>query len=147
VITVGNYPDLASAQLAQSILDGEGIFTNIPDEHLAGIDWQMGTALHGVRLQVPPEDAERARELLSSVFPATQDEAEWEKLPASDATEEVCPSCGSNALGPPKWKNRLKAAALLFPPVLLLWPFFAAFGADRTCSACGRGARQDRSTV
>ena len=39
--TVGNFPDLVSAQLAQSVLRERGIATLIPDEYLAGVDWQL----------------------------------------------------------------------------------------------------------
>jgi len=47
LVTVGNYADLASAELAASILESTGIECVIPDENFAGISWQMGTALQG----------------------------------------------------------------------------------------------------
>src|SRR5437763_15735580 len=65
VETIASYPDLISAQLAQSLLEAEGIDTSIPDENFAGIDWQWSTALNGIRLQVAPYDIESAMALLT----------------------------------------------------------------------------------
>ena len=125
--TVGNFPDLASAQAAAAALRGEGIESLIPDENFAAIDWQMGTALHGIRLQVAPEDVAEAEELLRAE-PATADET---------PPEELCPSCRSADVGPAKWKQRIKALGLFFPPVLLFWPVWATLGPLQTCRKCG----------
>lgn len=126
--TVGNYPDLASARLAQSLLAAEGIEALIPDEHLAGLDWQLGTAIQGVRLQVRDEDAEEARDLLAQPVPAEGDH---------------CPRCGSDVVIEARWKNRLKAAALLVPflapLVLLVWPVLALVRPPMRCASCGHG--------
>ena len=131
--TIANYPDLASARLAQSLLEAEGIHSFIPDEHLAGIDWQMGTALKGIRLQVGPEEEEAAKALLAEHLADVDLESDED-----DSPRESCESCGSDQIGRPKWKNRVKAATLFFPPLLLLWPFFALFGPSRQCASCGR---------
>lgn len=124
--TVGNYPDLASARVAQSLLEAEGIEAVIPDEYLAGVDWQLGTAIQGVRLQVRDEDAEEARDLLAQPVPAEG---------------EPCPRCGSDAVTPARWKQRIKALTLLVPilaPVIvLLWPLFALVRPSMQCTACG----------
>src|SRR3954471_4305418 len=61
LVTVGNYADLASAEVAASILESAGIECVIPDENLAGIAWQWGSALQGVRLQVADDNVELAR--------------------------------------------------------------------------------------
>jgi hypothetical protein len=133
--TVGNFPDLASAQLAQSVLREHGVVTLIPDEYLAGVDWQLGTALQGVRLQVRTSDLERASSILAASHgPEFDDEEES----AEDEDEpEACPRCQSTLVGPPPWKRRLKVATFLFPPLIFLWPLFALRGVDRTCSSCG----------
>jgi hypothetical protein len=125
--TVGNFPDIASAQSAAAVLRGEGIESLIPDENFAGIDWQIGTALHGIRLQVAPDDFAAAEELLRA-----KPEME-EELPA----EELCPACRSAETGPAKWKQRIKALGLFFPPVLLFWPVWATLGPLQTCRKCG----------
>lgn len=126
--TVGNFPDLASAQMAAAALRAEGIESLIPDEHLAGVDWQMGTALHGIRLQVAPDDVEAAETFLEGLRTEVVDDD------APD--EERCPKCGSDQIGPAKWKQRLKAYGLFFPPLLLAWPFYAALAPRNACRKC-----------
>jgi len=37
--TIENFPDLASAEVARSVLDAEGIVSVIPEEYLSGLDW------------------------------------------------------------------------------------------------------------
>lgn len=136
--TVGNFPDLASARLAQAMLEGEGIPSTIPDEHLAGLDWRMSGALGGVRLQVSPEHAEAAVALLeqgTAVDPEELDRLAVGNDQASDI--ETCPSCGSSSIGPARPRSRAKALTMLFFPFLLLaWPFLAASRRKRICSAC-----------
>ena len=132
--TVANFPDLASAQLAKSLLESEGIEALIPDEHLAGIDWRLGTAIQGVRVQVDDEDAEEARGLLEGDDVAVDEEMleSADAIPAAD----LCPRCGSSETASPKWKRRLKAATLIFPLLIFAWPFLAA-GQRLACTSCG----------
>lgn len=126
--TVGNFPDLASAKVAQSLLDAAGIDASIPDEYLSGVDWQMTTALHGIRLTVAPEDAEAAREIL---------EAEFKEDTGDDPDAERCPRCGSDRVGDPRWRKRLKGLSFFFFPVLILYPLFARFAPRNECYTCG----------
>src|SRR4051812_11700591 len=137
LVTVGNYADLASAEVAASILESAGIECVIPDENVAGIAWQWGSALQGVRLQVTDENLELARIALEDPGEPARDEeaARW------PWPEDVCMMCGSESVGPPKWKNRLKAIAILFPPVLLLWPLLAVVNSRTRCVSCGHAWR------
>jgi hypothetical protein len=137
LVTVGNYADLASANVAASILESAEIECVIPDENLAGIAWQMGSALQGVRLQVADENLELARIALE--YPG--EPAPAEAVPRPPWLEDVCILCGSESIGPPKWKNRLKAIGILFPPVLLLWPLLAAVNSRTQCVSCGHAWR------
>ena len=129
--TIANYPDLVSAQLAQSLLEAEGIESSIPDEHLAGVDWRMSTALHGIRLQVGPDDAEEATALLNDGQAVDRSEI------VPPEREDLCPSCGSDAIGPARWRRRLKAATMLFPVLFLVLPIFLAVQPTLVCGACG----------
>ena len=133
--TVATFPDLISAQLAQSLLDAEGIESSIPDEHLAGIDWQMTTALHGIRLQVAPDDLPSAAALLSPgevVDPESPEEA------AAEGQNEHCPQCGSDLMGPGRWRRRAKALTMFMPLLILLWPLVTTLGPAFECLKCGR---------
>jgi len=136
--TVGNFPDLVSARLAQAMLEGEGIPSTIPDEHLAGLDWRMSGALGGVRLQVSDEHAEAAAALLEQG--TMVDSAELDRLAVGNdqvPDTEICPSCGSSSIGPARPRRRAKALTMLFFPFLLLAPFLAASRRKQICSACG----------
>ena len=126
--TVGNFPDLAAAKFAQTLLAAENIESEIPDEFLSGIDWQMGTALHGVRLTVTPEDAEAARSILE--LPVRTEERE------SELDEPKCLRCGSTRIGPPAWRRRIKALTMLAPILLVLYPLIA-FAPKLACHSCG----------
>jgi hypothetical protein len=99
VETIATYPDLISAQLAQSLLDAEGIDSTIPEENIAGIDWQWSTALQGIRLQVAAEDAEPAKALLSTPTDLNIAEAATESGSLDAAPEERCPFCGADLKG------------------------------------------------
>lgn len=137
LVTAGNYADLASAEVAASLLEAAGIECVIPDENFAGIYWQMGTALHGIRVQVADENLEIARIALENHGESPQSEEDTQP-PSPD---DVCIECGSESIGQPKWKNRLKAIALVFPPVLLAWPVLASVNSRTQCSSCGRAWR------
>jgi hypothetical protein len=129
VETVGIYPDLISAELARSLLEAEGIDAAIPEENIAGIDWQWSTALQGIRLQVAPEDVEAATELLETPVPP--------ETPADDAAPH-CPQCDGELMPPGRWRRRGKAWTMLLPLLILLWPLVLLFGPTYECIRCGR---------
>ncbi len=139
--TIANFPDLASAQVAQSLLESADIMSVIPDESLAGIDWRMTTALHGIRLQISPGDTEAATTLLSTEVPELA-EALFSSDEQNANLDEMCPVCGAGVVDVAPWKRRWKAATLLFPGLLLLWPLVAAVRPPLVCLSCGQGFRE-----
>jgi len=142
-VTVGVYGDLAEASVAQSVLEAAGIASFLPDEALAGIDWRMTAALHGIRLEVAEEDAEAARLLLSGegeIEVAAEEPADAATLTA----DERCPECQSPEITTTQWMRRFKALTLLLPMLLVFWPLLAAVWPRMRCGACGVGLRQDR---
>ena len=131
MVTVASFPDLASAELALSTLEAEGIPASIPNAHLVGVDWQLSTALGGIVVQVALEHEAEARQLLS--FGAS---------PASALEPEgygpMCPTCGSHFTRPDPIARRVVALSLLFPPIFLLTGPVYLFTRGRfECSACG----------
>ena len=141
MITIGNFPDLASARIALSYLEAAGIRAVILDEFLAGLDWRLGTAIQGIRLQVQPEDEQAARELLAAEFQGAEEDGEFTEEPLQKAETILCPACGSDRVGPPSWRKKTKAAALFFPVVLLAWPLVALIESRHQCAACGHAWR------
>ena len=63
-VTIRTCKDLAEAELVKSMLEAGGIEAFIPDENAARLWAPNALDTNGVRVQVAPEDAEMARELL-----------------------------------------------------------------------------------
>jgi putative signal transducing protein len=76
LVTIGRFSTLPEMDMARGLLESEGIDCLAPEEHLvAATGGIYGQAVGWLRLQVRPQDAERATALLES-------------LPAVDANPE-----------------------------------------------------------
>jgi hypothetical protein len=69
LVTVETFSSAWEAQLARSCLEAEGIQAIIADEHFLRLYGPLSSTLGGMRLQVRPEEAERAAELLRNRRP------------------------------------------------------------------------------
>lgn len=67
LITVGRYPTPWEAHLAKTLLESEGIDACVLEERLPGVSLLTGAPTGMSRLEVHPEDAELALEILASV--------------------------------------------------------------------------------
>ena len=72
------------AHMAVGLLDAEGIPARIRDEHLVTQDWLLSNLVGGVKLEVPPDQAEAARQVLMAL-----------DTEAAAAGPPQCPSCDS----------------------------------------------------
>jgi hypothetical protein len=98
LVTVETFSSPWEAQLARACLEAEGIDAVIADEHFFRLYGALSNALGGVRLQVRPEQAGRAAELLRDrrpVFYVVKEETKEETMIESAAAE---PSLDSEAL-------------------------------------------------
>ena len=68
--TVAAFHDLTQAQAARAALEGEGVSPQLLDETTGSIDWGLMPAMGGLRLQVPKDQAPRARKILDDLIPA-----------------------------------------------------------------------------
>ena len=68
LVTVGNYFDRISAEIAKGVLDSDGIDSCISAGDMAGTRPSLLTGAGGVWLVVRAEDAGRASELLQAVW-------------------------------------------------------------------------------
>jgi hypothetical protein len=84
-VTVMTVMQPFEAQLARSKLESDGIDCFLPEEHSIAAHPAYAIALGGIRVQVRPEDLERARE---SLLPAEEGQR-WVRRDRS-----VCPRCG-----------------------------------------------------
>ncbi len=64
LITIATYDFWPDAEIARGRLQSEGIDAWLADQHLVQLDWLYSIAVGGIKLQVAPEDAERARRIL-----------------------------------------------------------------------------------
>lgn len=68
MVTVATYDNMADAHIALGRLEAEGIAAVLADEHLVQTDWLYSIAVGGIKLQVEPRDAPRAREILATDY-------------------------------------------------------------------------------
>jgi len=64
LITIDNFPDNISANLAKGILEAEGIPCYLKNDSIIGIRPELSVAFSGISLQVKEEDAKKAKEIL-----------------------------------------------------------------------------------
>lgn len=76
LVTVGNYFDRLSAEIAQGVLDVDGIESYVRADDGGGMRSSLLTGSGGAWLIVRAEDAERASELLQAGLPEGGAEAE-----------------------------------------------------------------------
>lgn len=63
---VGRFLSLSQAKVAQGVLDSAGFEPRTRDEQVSGLAWDHVAALGGVRVEVPVQYLEEARELLAA---------------------------------------------------------------------------------
>lgn len=81
LVTVGNYFDRISAEVAKGVLDAEGIESYVSADDAGGMRPALLTGAGGAGLIVRAEDAARASELLQAA-PPEEDNPESETIRA-----------------------------------------------------------------
>ena len=96
LVTISKFVSLGEAKLAQGKLVSAGISAFVCDENMHAMNWHMGMALGGIRLQVPDSQVVRALEVLDD-FEPEQSEAVPVEDEDDEEMEEVacCPECES----------------------------------------------------
>ncbi|MDQ8202806.1 DUF2007 domain-containing protein [Pelagicoccus sp. SDUM812003] len=92
MITIRSFSSQAQASLARSVLETAGIAVSLADEHTYSLGAQY--VPDGIRLQVPPEEEEKARRILDNqelVAPLPDDFVPPEPYPENLATPETGP--------------------------------------------------------
>jgi hypothetical protein len=100
LVTISKFLSLGEAKLAQGKLVSAGINAFVCDENMHAMNWHMGMALGGIRLQVPDSQVVRALEVLNDFEPEDPDALLQENLDDEDDDGEVeevacCPECES----------------------------------------------------
>ena len=90
-VTIAKFLTLGEAKLAQGKLISAGISAFVCDENMHAMNWHMGMALGGIRLQVPDSQVVRALEVLDDFEPEESAEVEsgrrrrrrWKRSPVA----------------------------------------------------------------
>ena len=127
--TVASFRESYKAYIARGRLEAEGIPVVIVDEHLVQVNWMYSQAIGGVKLQVPEEMLEQAREILSMDY--EQELAAIEEAGIEPNSEEVCPQCGSSSTSVQRY-----SIWSLVPSLIFGMPFFFR-KRGRVCHRCG----------
>ncbi len=89
-VVVAQFLNLHEALLAKGQLNSAGIACSLRDDNMVRIDWFISNLLGGVKLTVPPAEADEARELLASPIPEDFDVDGVGKY-----EQPRCPRCNS----------------------------------------------------
>jgi hypothetical protein len=65
-VTVARFGTAAEAHILKGRLEAEGVAVTIADEETVSMAWHLGQAVGGIKVQVNPQDAERAREITAA---------------------------------------------------------------------------------
>jgi len=116
LVTIAKFYSLGEAKVAQGKLASEGVAAFLCDEHMHAINWHLGAAFGGIRLQVRDSQVVRALEILDGFEPGTTEdgEEEWEEV-------ACCPECESLEIrevtgGNPRQTSLWSQAAPFFEP-------------------------------
>ncbi len=138
LVTIATFDQVVMAQMAADALRAGGIDAVVTDAEVVSMDWLLGQAVGGIKVQVRDDDAERAVAELGRKFgddgegfgtqPDEGDEGDDEPVPggvpepADEPPEPAAAPAGSRD----DYARRLVLAAvfgLLFPPI---W-FYAVY--------------------
>ena len=123
--TVDRYFHPTEAHIAAGKLESEGIPVFLLGINHASANWLLSNALGGIRLQVPKNFVEDAKQLLS------------ETVEIGDEGE-MCPRCGSTESSPMNNSRKVAFLAVHLFSIPLPWQ-----SRRRHCDSCGAEWRSD----
>jgi hypothetical protein len=123
--TVAAFDNPVMAEMAKARLESEGLAVQLADEHTVGIAGHLATAIGGVKVQVPEEDAGHAREILANLDSIDLGDPE-EYDPPTDLERRTHED--KVAVRAPTATRAMRAAVFSFflPPLVLVSLYFAA---------------------
>src|ERR1700683_2697966 len=84
LVTIAKFLGLGEAKLAQGKLVSAGVSAFVCDENMHAMNWHMGMALGGIRLQVPDSQVVRALEVLADFDPDDSEALEIREVASSN---------------------------------------------------------------
>lgn len=131
LVTIKTYTYPHELYIERGKLESEGISTFLKDEITVQVYNFYSNAVGGVKLQVFPDDVERALEILETVKNNTPEPVTLSKKEIHDKT--LCPFCGSDDIGKMK-----KANWLTLIPFLVIGFILPVFKNSYLCFKCNR---------
>ena len=95
LVTIAQYFDPTEAHIVRALLESAGIPASVADANHVTANWPLAVALGGVRVQVPEQFRDQARDLVAA-YVSGDLEKDLEHEVASCC--EKCPSCGSGQI-------------------------------------------------
>lgn len=133
LVTIERFRDLPTALLAKKKLESAGIHCFLADSELVRTDWLWSNAIGNMRLQVRPEDAKEAIEILHEPAPEIFLEHEVGEV----YQQPRCPKCHSSDISFESIDRKLSYSLMLLglpvPVRKNCWH----------CSACGAEWTED----
>lgn len=90
MVTIRRFRDLPEALIAKGSLDSSGIDSVLVNENLVRLDWFWSNLMGGVQLQVEPEEADAANEILNQPIPEN-----FDVTGVGEFDQPRCPKCNS----------------------------------------------------
>lgn len=131
--TVARYYDLPLAELAKLKLESENIPCFLQDKNMVGIAWQYSFAVGGVRLKVPEELVDSAKQILNEDCSGDLELVE-EEFPQQDKSD-ICEKCHSSNIRVLDARRKAGAWSLLLWWLILAIPLIF-IGKRYQCDDC-----------
>ena len=90
LVTIRKFRDLPEALLAKGSLDSAGVGSCLADDNMVRMDWFISNLIGGIKLQVRPEDAAAATQILDQPIPEG-----FNVEGIGDYQSPHCPNCQS----------------------------------------------------
>jgi len=127
-VTVANYGRPVDAHLARTKLESEGITCFVTDEVFVQVNW-LFPSVGGVKLKVPAEEAQRAKDILRPTPRLVVVAADDAVIPDD---EMICPRCRSFDVYYHRFSHRLAALVATLFSFLVPWLSY-----KWVCKQCG----------
>ena len=114
------FTHVLDAHVARSALDTAGIPTHLADDNIVAANWLFSNAVGGVKLQVPSDRWQEARDLLEGPVDTEPFVPDSTAATDEDASPGVCTRCGSNRFEPITLGRRWAALSWLLLGVPLV---------------------------
>ena len=132
LVTVATYTNPLEAHIVRGRLQAEGIEAYVAHEHHIWANWFLSTALGGVKLQVAPADAQRAREILRQEQAGDYAELMPDANGQDTRPQATCPACRSPEITAARRSERISLLVVWLSSLPLPYNSVAM-----VCRSCG----------